>query len=156
METYFLKSLILLVIIIPTWIIDANELVSFSEPIRMFFLGTLLIGFARICRSKFAKNKINESIQNNNAWNHPLQNIPKVSSPDENFMSFQMMSDRRSYVERRSGKDRRNLVNIHRLPYAGKEKRTKNRRLQIERRKILVRINKWSDVYPNEFKTADF
>ena len=116
----------------------------------------LLIGFARIGRSKLVKNENNKSIQNDSDSNHTVPNIPKVPSLDENFISFQMMSDRRLYVDRRSGKDRRNLASIHRLPYAGKEKRTTNRRLQIDRRKILVMTNKRPIIYPNDFRSENF
>jgi len=120
----------------------------------MFFLGMLFIGLARIGRPMLVKNENNKSIQNDSK--HTVPNIPKVQSFDENFISFQMMSDRRSYVDRRSGKDRRNLASIHCLPYAGKEKRTTNRRLQIERRKILVMTNKWPIIYPNDFRTENY
>ena len=53
----------------------------------------------------------------------------------------------RESSDRRSGKDRRKIISLHRLFYKGPEKRNhRERRLQPERREGWVRINKWASV----------
>ena len=64
---------------------------------------------------------------------------------------------KRESSERRSGKDRRKIINLHRLFYRGPEKRDHGeRRLQSERREGWVRINKWSSVEIQRLKIAKY
>ena len=63
----------------------------------------------------------------------------------------------RESSERRSGKDRRKIINLHRLFYNGPERRDhSDRRLQPERRDGWVRINKWSSVEIQGLKIAKY
>ena len=54
----------------------------------------------------------------------------------------------RRFPERRTGKDRRKFLGLHRFFYKGPERRKvlRDRRSQEERRDGWVRINKWSSV----------
>ena len=38
------------------WFLDSKNLISFSEPVGLFFSGLLLIGIANFYRNKFKKN----------------------------------------------------------------------------------------------------
>ena len=59
--------------------------------------------------------------------------------------------------ERRTGKDRRRIVSLHRFFYKGSERRAiQDRRTQEERRNDWVRIDKWSSVHLPDLKIAKF
>ena len=64
---------------------------------------------------------------------------------------------KRVLSDRRSGKNRRRNISLHRFLYKGAERRTMpNRRTQEERRVDWVRIDKWSSVYLPDLKIAKF
>jgi len=67
-----------------------------------------------------------------------------------------MLAENRSYMDRRSGKDRRKFINFRRLHYRGIDKRMIHRRGTTERRNGWVRISKWSSVYLWDLKIAKF
>lgn len=63
----------------------------------------------------------------------------------------------RESSDRRSGKDRRKIISLHRLFYKGPEKRNhRERRLQPERREGWVRINKWASVEIKGLKISKY
>ena len=64
----------------------------------------------------------------------------------------------RASSERRSGKDRRKIVSLHRFFYKGPERRNTiyDRRSQEERRDGWVRISKWSSVEMQSLKIAKY
>lgn len=67
------------------------------------------------------------------------------------------MEDKRSRIERRSGKDRRRKIKISRLIYKAHEKRDiSERRSPTERREGWVRLGKWSSAYLQDLKIAKF
>ncbi len=64
---------------------------------------------------------------------------------------------KRTFLERRSGKDRRMKLNPARFFFRGSEKRgLKERRLHPERRYGWIRISKWSSVSLPDLKIAKF
>ena len=64
---------------------------------------------------------------------------------------------KRSFSDRRSGKDRRRILSLHRLRFKGSERRVlKDRRSQIERRDGWVKIGKWSSVKMQDLKIARY
>ena len=68
-----------------------------------------------------------------------------------------MSQIKRVTPERRSGKNRRRTLSLHRFFYKGPERRSlQDQRLQEERRTGWVRINKWSSVDLNTLKIAKF
>ena len=68
-----------------------------------------------------------------------------------------MYALKRSFTDRRSGKDRRRLLGLHRFRYKGSERRAVDeRRSQIERRDGWVRIGKWSSVKMQDLKIAKY
>ncbi len=64
----------------------------------------------------------------------------------------------RRFPERRTGKDRRRIIRVHRFFRKGPERRKmlRDRRTQGERRTGWVRINKWSSVYVHDLKISRF
>ena len=63
----------------------------------------------------------------------------------------------RAKIERRSGKDRRKMLNLRRFFYNGPERRKVNdRRTQPERRDGWVRLSKWSSVQLADLKISKF
>jgi hypothetical protein len=62
------------------------------------------------------------------------------------------MLDRRvSFLDRRSGKDRRTAVNLNYFLNGGIERRVrKERRRQSERRADWIRVSEWHSVFPWE------
>ena len=59
--------------------------------------------------------------------------------------------------ERRSGKNRRRIISLHRFFYNGSERRElKDRRTNTERRDGWVRIGKWSSVEMQGLKIAKY
>ena len=68
-----------------------------------------------------------------------------------------MLATKRSFSDRRSGRDRRKLFSLRRFRYKGPERRTlKTRRSLMERRDGYVRIGKWSSVKMRDLKLAKF
>jgi hypothetical protein len=68
-----------------------------------------------------------------------------------------MYAMKRDFFDRRSGKDRRRIISLHRFSYRGPERRAmQDRRLQEERRNGWVRIDKWSSVHLSDLKIAKF
>jgi hypothetical protein len=68
-----------------------------------------------------------------------------------------MLMPKRSYVDRRSGKDRRRRFSFNRFFYRGLEKRNlKERRSKAERRDGWVMVSKWSSVYLWDLKISKF
>ena len=69
-----------------------------------------------------------------------------------------MLEINRSARERRSGKDRRKILSLHRFFHKGPERRkaAQDRRSQIERRDGWVRIDKWSSVKVKDLKFAKY
>ena len=64
----------------------------------------------------------------------------------------------RKFPERRTGKDRRRIFNLHRFFYKGLERRKalKDRRSQEERRDGWVRISKWSSAKLHNLKISRY
>ena len=64
----------------------------------------------------------------------------------------------RIFPERRIGKDRRKIFNLHRFFYNGPERRKalRDRRLQEERRDGWIRISKWSSVNLHNLKISKY
>jgi hypothetical protein len=68
-----------------------------------------------------------------------------------------MFALKRRLTDRRSGKDRRKILSLHRLRYKGSERRiSAERRYLIERRDGWVRIGKWSSVKIQSLKFAKY
>ena len=68
-----------------------------------------------------------------------------------------MYALKRSFNDRRSGKDRRRFISLNRFRYKGSERRALNkRRLKIERRDGWVRVSKWSSVKMQDLKIAKY
>jgi len=64
---------------------------------------------------------------------------------------------KRSFSDRRSGKDRRRILSLHRLRYKGSERRAlRDRRSKTERRDGWVKIGKWSSVKMQDLKIAKY
>jgi len=64
---------------------------------------------------------------------------------------------KRSFSDRRSGKDRRRFLSLRRLRYKGPERRAlRDRRSKIERRDGWVKIGKWSSVEMQDLKIAKY
>lgn len=68
-----------------------------------------------------------------------------------------MPAIKRVSSERRSGKNRRRILSLHRFFFNGLEKRDlKDRRTNTERRDGWVRIGKWSSVEMQGLKIAKY
>jgi len=68
-----------------------------------------------------------------------------------------MYATKRKFSDRRSGKNRRRFLSLHRFHYQGPERRgRKDRRSQLERRDGYVRIDKWSSVNMQDLKIAKY
>lgn len=68
-----------------------------------------------------------------------------------------MSTNRRAFIERRSGKDRRRNFHLGRLLYKGQERREAIERRAIEeRRNDWIKISKWSSAPLWELKIAKF
>ena len=68
-----------------------------------------------------------------------------------------MFELKRDNFDRRSGKDRRRNIHVHRLLYKGPERRIlQDRRTQEERRDGWVRIDRWSSAYLPNLKIAKY
>ena len=68
-----------------------------------------------------------------------------------------MFALKREVRDRRSGKDRRSYIRLHRFFYRGPDKRVgQDRRSQEERRSGWVRIDKWSSVHLPDLKIAKY
>lgn len=64
-----------------------------------------------------------------------------------------MLEKRGSVIDRRSGKDRRSIVNLNYFLDGGPERRfRKERRSREERRADWIRVSKWYSVFPWETK----
>lgn len=60
-----------------------------------------------------------------------------------------------SYVDRRSGEDRREIYLADYFENSGLERRSgKDRRQRGERRKGFIRVSKWSSICPDETPTS--
>ena len=63
----------------------------------------------------------------------------------------------RAFSERRSGKDRRRIIQIERFFYKGEDRRVvSDRRMTDERRTGWIRISKWSSAPLKKLKIAKF
>jgi hypothetical protein len=68
-----------------------------------------------------------------------------------------MLMPKRSYADRRSGKDRRKRLNLSRFFYRGSERRgQQERRSRVERRAGWVMISKWSSVFLRDLKISKY
>ena len=69
-----------------------------------------------------------------------------------------MQHSLRTNLERRTGKDRRRILSLHRLFYKGPERRMalNDQRTIEERREGWVRINRWSSVNLDDLKISKF
>ena len=68
-----------------------------------------------------------------------------------------MYDKERGFLDRRSGKDRRRNISLHRFFYKGPERRVmQGRRSQEERRYGWVRIDKWSSVHLLDLKISKY
>ena len=68
-----------------------------------------------------------------------------------------MLMPKRSYADRRSGKDRRKRLSLDRFFYRGPERRKpQERRSQAERRDGWVMVSKWSSVFLQDLKISKF
>ncbi|UCE56766.1 MAG: hypothetical protein JSV31_15360 [Desulfobacterales bacterium] len=69
-----------------------------------------------------------------------------------------MTAIKRAFSERRTGKDRRRIFNLHRFFYKGHERREvlQDRRSQEERRDGWVRISKWSSMKLHDLKISKY
>ena len=68
-----------------------------------------------------------------------------------------MSALKRDFFDRRSGKDRRRNISLHRFFYKGPERRVmQGRRSQEERRYGWVRIDKWSSVHLLDLKISKY
>ena len=64
---------------------------------------------------------------------------------------------KRSFSDRRSGKDRRKILSLRRFRYKGSERRVAHeRRSKFERREGWVKIGKWSSVKMQDLKIARY
>jgi hypothetical protein len=64
---------------------------------------------------------------------------------------------KRSFSDRRSGKDRRKILSLRHLRYKGSARRTlMDRRSKIERRDGWVKIGKWSSVKIQYLKISKY
>ena len=64
---------------------------------------------------------------------------------------------KRSFSERRSGKDRRRVMSLHRFRFKGSDRRALNeRRSQFERRDGWVKVSKWSSVKMQDLMIAKY
>ena len=64
----------------------------------------------------------------------------------------------RRFPERRTGKDRRKILNLQRFFYNGPERRKslQDRRSRQERRDGWIRTNKWSSVNLDDLKISKY
>lgn len=63
----------------------------------------------------------------------------------------------RAFTERRSGKDRRRIIQLRRFFFKGdKRQNIADRRTKKERRSGWIRISKWSSVPLSKLKIAKF
>lgn len=68
-----------------------------------------------------------------------------------------MPNHKRSFLERRSGKDRRQSFSFKRFSFNRPDRRkTHERRSQIERREHWIRISKWSSAPLKQLKLAKY
>jgi len=68
-----------------------------------------------------------------------------------------MYALKRDFFDRRSGRDRRRNISLHRFFFKGPERRVMQfRRSQEERRNGWVRIDKWSSAHLPDLKIAKF
>ncbi len=68
-----------------------------------------------------------------------------------------MKMDRRSMQDRRTGKERRRLLNIRKYFFSLQDRRASTeRRNDAERRTGWIRLTKWSSVYLPKLKIAKF
>jgi len=68
-----------------------------------------------------------------------------------------MHAMKRNFFDRRSGKNRRRLLGLHRFHYKGPERRVQqDRRSRLERRDGYVRIDKWSSVNMQDLKISKY
>jgi hypothetical protein len=64
---------------------------------------------------------------------------------------------KRSFSDRRSGKDRRKSFSLRRFLYKGPERRVQHdRRSLLERRDGYIKIDKWSSVKVRDLKLAKY
>ncbi len=63
----------------------------------------------------------------------------------------------RAFSDRRSGKERRKRLTLHKIRYRGKERRRfGERRLRLERRNGWVRVSRWASASLSDLKIAKF
>jgi hypothetical protein len=68
-----------------------------------------------------------------------------------------VQQDRRSHIERRTGKDRRRIFSFKGLAFKRKDRRVSpERRLSGEMRESWVRISRWSSVLLNNLKISKY
>ena len=68
-----------------------------------------------------------------------------------------MLMPKRSYADRRSGKERRRRFSLSRFWYRGSERRRhQERRSEFERRDGWVKVSKWSSVFLGDLKISKF
>lgn len=68
-----------------------------------------------------------------------------------------MFALKRSFTDRRSGKERRKILRLDRLRYKGTERRADgDRREPVERRAGWVRITRWSSANFRSLKIARY
>ncbi len=68
-----------------------------------------------------------------------------------------MRTRKRSFIERRTGKDRRRVFSLKRLAFRRADRRSsKDRRSGTERRESWVRVSRWSSAPLNHLKLSKY
>ena len=68
-----------------------------------------------------------------------------------------MQTQKRSFVERRTGKDRRRFSSLKRIIFKQEERRVSpERRSTDERRHDWVRVTRWSSAFLNDLKISKY
>jgi hypothetical protein len=90
-------------------------------------------------------------------YNNNGQNKNDCNQKDGSIRGAEMKMQRRSMQDRRTGKERRRLLNIKKYFFNTQDRRASSeRRNEAERRSGWIRLSKWSSVYLPKLKIAKF